>query len=384
MKCFLCGGIEWRFLPIPAEGRSITTSGILTSQALEREQCMSCGLLRKSGERYLGNSRFYEEQYENYYKRPGAARYDGPRYAAMAAWMRASLGDFVPRTILDVGCGAGWSMAATASIFGQATIEGVEPSVANANKARQAGLVVYSTRLGSGQVLPKKYDLIYSNNVLQHVVNPVAFLNDISAHLSSDGYLLLILPDAAEPSNEMLWCDHNFSFRAGDLGLLSKIAGWRMTRWEPNPANDTLLNKQLVIFRKQDACDGREFIPADGYSVAELFDRRVGYLLKWRSLDGKLAERTSGFDRVFNFGASMWTWLLAGYCPTYWSRVRACLVDDEHGFTAGKKVVPIAEVRLTENDCIVLGVNPVNQAAFAENLPSQPAQVVSWSDQIAL
>jgi SAM-dependent methyltransferase len=384
MKCFLCGGAEWRSLPIPTEGRSVTTSGIIISQELEREQCMSCGLLRKAGGQFLGNSRFYEEQYENYYKRPGVARYDGPRYAAMAAWMKAALGEFVPQTILDIGCGAGWSMAATASIFNQAAIQGVEPSAANADKAKQAGFVVYPTRLGSGQTFAKKYDLIYSNNVLQHVVNPMGFLNDITAHLSPDGYVVFILPDAAEPSNEMLWCDHNFSFRATDLALLSRRTGWRMSGWQPNPADNSLLNKQLVILRREGASEVREITPDNGQTAEEMFERRSSYLLKWRALDRELTRRSAGFDRVFNFGASMWTWLLAGYCPTYWSKVKACLVDGERGLSVDKEVIPTEDVSLTEDDCIVLGVNPVNQAAFADRLRGQAARVITWSDQMAL
>jgi len=343
---------------------------------------MKCGLLRRSFGRFLGNTRFYEEQYENYYGRPGAARYDRDRYAAMAEWMKLALDDFKPRSILDVGCGAGWLMAATATHYLHATIEGAEPSLANAEKARKAGFVVYSTRLGSGETLPKKYDLIYANNVLQHVIDPIGFFSDILYHLSSSGRVVFILPDAAEPSNEMMWCDHNFSFRATDLATLAERTGCQVMSWQANPANNNLLNKQLVVLRREGETPGRAPVPQNLHSNEELFTRRSQYLMRWRYLDDELTRRIHGHRRVFNFGGSMWTWLLAGYCPKYWSTVAACLVDGEHGQTVDKKMVPPSEISFGREDCIVLGVNPLNQGRFAERLRSLGPQVITWCDWI--
>lgn len=384
MKCFLCGSDSWRQLPVPADARSITTSGIAICESLEREQCMSCGFLQKSGGNFLGNSRFYEEQYENYYGRPGVQRYDSARYTAMAEWMKSALGKFTPRSILDVGCGAGWSMAATAALYADATIEGVEPSVGNADRARRAGFTVHSMRLRSSPALLKHYDLIYSNNVLQHVVDPIEFLSNVSRQLSPKGRVVLILPDAAEPSNEMLWCDHNFSFRATDMARLAQCTDLEITNWQPNPANNTLLNKQLVVLQKCDVAAVKTNLPQDLYLVEELFKRRAEYFMKWRSLDGELVQRIAGLNRVFNFGGSMWTWLLAGYCPSYWNNIEACLVDGERGQCIGKRVIPTSEIPLSDSDGIVLGINPVNQTIFADKLQSRGARVITWSDWIFL
>lgn len=345
---------------------------------------MTCGLLRRSHGRFLGNSRFYEEQYESYYSRPGAAHYDASRYAAMAEWMKSALGDFAPRSILDIGCGAGWSMMATAALYSGASIEGVEPSLANADKARNAGFVVSSTRLGSEQTPPKEYDLIYANNVLQHVVDPVAFLSEIPRYLSPVAQIVFILPDAEEPCCEMLWCDHNFSFRATDLAALAEKTGFELSLWEPNPANDTLLNKQLVVLNRKGRGNGAAATLQNLYSIEELFDRRSQYINRWRSLNEELARSVSGYDRVFNFGGSMWTWHLAGNCPDYWSQVTACIVDGERGQCVGKRVLPTIEISFNNTDCIVLGINPVNQAKFADRLSGAGVRIITWSDLISI
>src|SRR4051812_26495406 len=147
-SCFICSATEWRPLPVPAPGRSITTAGIIQPSPLEREQCMTCGLLQVGGRRMLGHSRFYEKHYQGYYERPNVERFDRPRYTATTSWLISALdAGFAPGTVLDVGCGAGWSMAAIQGAYPGAVISGIEPSVVNAEKARHAGFEVSQGRL---------------------------------------------------------------------------------------------------------------------------------------------------------------------------------------------------------------------------------------------
>jgi SAM-dependent methyltransferase len=380
-SCFVCSGIEWRSLPVPAPARSITTSGIIRPAPLEREQCMTCGLLQAGGGRMLGHSRFYEEQYQNYYERPSVEKFDRARYAAMAAWMKSALdAGFAPRTILDVGCGAGWSMTATGEIYPGAAIAGIEPSAVNAEKARRAGFEVSQGRLGEADAAGRNYDLIYSNNVLQHVTDPAGFFNDLAGQLADGGRIALVLPDASEPSNEMMWCDHNFSFRPNDVARLATRAGLQVGNWQSNPPDNALLNKQIVILKRQDGSPSPAVIPESRQPADLLFAERAAYMMKWPELDRELTRRAAGHARVFNFGASMWTWLLAGYCPAYWQSVHSCLVDGGSGTCIDKAVASPSDVSFTRADCIVLGINPVNQDGFTARLQALGATVIGWSD----
>jgi SAM-dependent methyltransferase len=382
VNCVVCSSNDWRSLPVPAPGQSVTTSGIIIAEPLEREQCMSCGLLQKKNQRFIGHSRFYEEQYQNYYERPNVERFDRGRYVAMAEWMKSALGgDFMPQSVLDVGCGAGWSMEATQHIYSNATIEGVEPSIANAQKARLAGFDVLATRFGNGTVLPKPYDLIYSNNVLQHVTDLPGYFRDLAANLTADGRIAMILPDATDASNEMLWYDHSFSFRPKDLSALAERIGLRVCGWQSNRSDNRLLDKQIIILTKSDGSQIQADYPER--SSDTLFEQRSLYMSKWQNLDAELIQRSAGHNRVFNFGASMWTWLLAGYCPNYWSSVSACLVDGGNGRCIDKAVISPADSKFVEGDCIVLGVNPVNQADFKKRLRGAGIDIVGWADKIS-
>jgi len=384
VNCVVCSSNDWRSLPVPSPGQSVTTSGIIIAEPLEREQCMACGLLQRKDRRFVGHKPFYEEHYQNYYERPSIERFDRGRYVAMAEWMKSVLGDdFTPRSILDVGCGAGWSMEATRRIYTTASIAGIEPSIANAKKARSAGFEVHSTRFGNGASLSEPYDLIYSNNVLQHVTNLPGYFRDLAANLAAGGFVALILPDATDASNEMLWCDHNYSFRPKDLVALAEPTGLCVHNWQSNPPDNALLHKQIVVLTRADASRVQADVAGNLLPSDALFEQRASYMSNWQKLDGELTRRTAGRKRVFNFGASMWTWLLAAYCPNYWDSVSACLVDAGSGRCMDKPVASPADIEFSEGDCIALGVNPANQAGFEKKLRGLAINIVGWADLIS-
>src|SRR5260370_37261835 len=86
VNCVVCSTDDRRSLPVPSPGQSVTTSGIIIAEPLEREQCIGCGLLQRKDRRFVGGDPFYEAQYQTYYARPGVERVDLVRYVAMSDW----------------------------------------------------------------------------------------------------------------------------------------------------------------------------------------------------------------------------------------------------------------------------------------------------------
>lgn len=380
VTCVVCGASQWRTIPNPVEGRSVTTSGVLLQKSLSRVHCAECGLMTRIDTELLGETDYYEKQYGGYYRRAGAVQYDSPRYLAMARWMHEVLQCADIRTILDVGCGAGWSMRATQQIFPNSSIEGIEPSVSNAELAREAGYTVHSGRIGAeSRDDLGEYDLVYSNNVFQHVLSPVDFLSSVRDRLCKRGLLVLVFPDASRPGDEMLWCDHNYSFMPSHISRIAAKVGLYVVGWQTNPDVVSLHDKQLVVLSKMSGPHisvgrpgTREMSPDD------LYIARHRYVKAWQSVHDYLAGRSTHFPRIVNFGASMWTWLLAGYCPDYWANVDSCTVDDFSGTCIDKEVVPFATMEPRANTGLVLGINPVTHARFAQRLDISQYSVIGW------
>jgi SAM-dependent methyltransferase len=383
VTCHVCGGARWLPIPDPVAGRSITTAGRLLSAPLGKGQCAACGVVQRIHTAFVGDSDYYDAHYAGYYLRSGARVFDAPRYAAMMEWLRAEVADLDPKTILDVGCGAGWAMRALQKHFPGSTIEGVEPSTANADLARQAGFTVYGTRIGDAVGPRKAYALVYASNVLQHVLSPTKFLTALREHVADHGLVVLICPDASRASNEMLWADHNFSFAPEHLGRLATATGFHVTSWRPNPDHESLLDKQLVVLSKDPRPRGpvREETRTR-LDVERLYAARCAYVEGWKATDAHLLRETAACARVFNFGASSWTWLLAAYCPGYWARVESCVVDGFEGVCLDKDVRATASLTLGPGDGMVLGVNPVTQGAFERRLGGRAFKTVRWNHYV--
>jgi len=382
MKCCLCESNLWLPIPDPIDGRSITTAGNLLNQSLSKGHCQQCGLLQRINSAFVGKSDFYEERYSGYYSRAGAQSYDAPRYSVMADWMCAALGSFEPRSILDVGCGAGWTMRTTRERFPVSEIEGIEPSKINADLARQAGFEVHVGKIGEGGGPQKTYDLIYANNVLQHVLSPIEFLDELRGLLSPEGFLILTCPDSSRPSNEMLWVDHNYSYSPYHLMQLAQKTGFHAKTWMKNPDNVTLLDKQLILLSKQNGSPGPELPNIPAWSPEESYKARSHYAESWREIHRFLGAQAKAFSRIFNFGASSWTFLLAGYCPDYWGKVDCCVVDNFSGNCLDKVVKPLSEIEMGSGDGLALGVNPVTQESYARRFQSEGWPIVRWDKYV--
>jgi SAM-dependent methyltransferase len=360
----------------------LTTAGLILDQPLAKAHCSVCGLVQRIGTQFLGNTRYYEERYANYYSRTGASRYDAPRYEVMADWMRRALGDWMPRRVLDVGCGAGWSMLATRTQFPDAHFEGIEPSDDNAAIAESYGFVVHRTRLGHDSSFEGRFDLVYANNVFMHVVQPVEFLRDLRRALAPGGRIVLVCPDSTEATSELLWADHNYSFTPAHVARLADVAGLRVMRWSACPNVVSVLNKQLIVLIDAAELEGPGVeVPAPPEPAA-LYDERHSYLTRWNVLADRLVTDIGSARRVFNFGSSMWAWLLASYCPEYWARVGTVTIDGFDGMCQGKPVQPFEAVDFQATDALVLAINPGSQPEARRRFEGLPASVVAWNDLI--
>lgn len=379
-SCPLCGSSHTVELPSPSRSQSITTAGVVLREPLAKRDCLGCGVVFRRPLDTIDKVQLYLEGYESYFARPGAQTWDRPRYAAMAEWILSVLGTWRPTSVLDVGCGAGWMLAALGSHLPPAKLVGVEPSPANAAVARDRGFEVTQGFLPDVRPTKGPFDLILSTNVMQHVEDPKAFLRAQAEQMSEDGRLVVICPDGSIAGNELLWVDHGFSFRAGHLQWLAAAAGLTVVAQDVRLDGGPLQDKQILVLKRSPEPVVAKSPAAD----RRLHGDRVRYLNDWSRLARYLADhavRAPG--TVLNFGASMWSMLLAGHAPRYWECVESCMVDGADGAFLGKPVQPTGALEPRGNWTIVLGVAPYSQRKLKRRLSSWPCRVVTWADVVS-
>lgn len=99
------------------------------------------------------------------------------------------------RRFLDIGCNYGFALDAARFLYGWDVV-GVEPSLAGRRGAVELGLDIRHEYLTDGTDLGGDFDLILASEVLEHVPDPLAFLQLASRRLSPTGTLVLTTPAA--------------------------------------------------------------------------------------------------------------------------------------------------------------------------------------------
>ena len=385
-KCQVCGSASWIDLPNPNKFQSVTTAGRILNEPLSKSQCKSCGFVQRTKIEFLGLTDYYEHDYATYYERAGTNEFHNKRYLEIVSWMNSYIDDGLKlNRIIDIGCGQGWAMDIVRNLYPHSTIEGLEPSNYNVKVAREKDFQVYEGKLEDTNLMPNSYDLVFSNNVIQHVNNARDFLLQLKGLVTEDGVIVITCPNGAKPNIEILWGDQNFSFLPMNLLNLAKDIGFATTYWVSSEASASLPPAQLLILTNNKnyehlvTDEKQAFIALD-----EIYKKRFDYLSSFEKINAYLIDQISGSESIYNFGASYWSSVLAGYCPGYWEKVTACLVDTASGFEKflGKNILQYDSVIKEKNDALVIGTGPGWHEIIKGRFTGEWDKVISWSSFI--
>lgn len=99
------------------------------------------------------------------------------------------------KTAADVGCGAGLLAEPLARLG--ATVTGLDAAPENIAAAREHALgqgLEIDYRTGGAEALVRRYDLVTSLEVIEHVADPAAFIGALAAAVAEGGLLILSTP----------------------------------------------------------------------------------------------------------------------------------------------------------------------------------------------
>jgi 2-polyprenyl-3-methyl-5-hydroxy-6-metoxy-1,4-benzoquinol methylase len=152
-------------------------------------------------------------------------------------------GNKPPGSFLDVGCGEGFALAWFAAKGWN--IEGIDYSVAGLEAMNPAVLPyvesgdlfeILDRRISGG----KRHDLIWLNNVLEHVLDPIGLLRSLRQLVAPDGMLVVTVPNDGSIYQEFLlksdriphrfWIaipDHLSYFTYESLAKIVEFCGWK-------------------------------------------------------------------------------------------------------------------------------------------------------------
>jgi SAM-dependent methyltransferase len=163
---------------------------------------------------------------------------------------------------LDVGCGLGVMVAAMSRLGMKA--EGVEPSPIAAQKAREAGLIVFCGILEEAKYDSESFDCISMFHVLEHTHDPVELLRECRRILKPGGELIVGVPNYNSLVLGLvgsIWSAldqprHLQHFRPGSIRRTADRAGLRISAIETESLVDHVEGELIGWLRR------RFFIPS--------------------------------------------------------------------------------------------------------------------------
>lgn len=148
-----------------------------------------------------------------------------PRSQKILRWLRQT-GELPPRgRMLDVGCGNGAMLRAFAVEASQWELNGYEPNLTSGSEVLAIPGVceVWSGNLAD---TGGPYDLLTLSHSLEHVEDPIAYLDGLRSHLAPSGRLLIEVPYFPDGPYDLLVADHCTHFTIGILNMVLRRAGY--------------------------------------------------------------------------------------------------------------------------------------------------------------
>lgn len=200
-------------LPEPISGIPVPHTSVLATPA-----CRSCGSLRTRSRGKLPNARvfagsqleeplaggtlyrcldcrflfrhpvFSKETYDELYRRASSTTWDEADRLDQQLVRETLCSLLHSGKVLDVGCGTGSLLAPLSKRF---QTVGIEINADAASKADERGVPIVARDLDELSAVPEEFDAIVACDVIEHVFNPLEFLQRMLAKTAPKGYVVI-------------------------------------------------------------------------------------------------------------------------------------------------------------------------------------------------
>ena len=216
---------------------SILSDSRIMNDRVDNYFCLDTGLFFNASGPRTSVKGFYTDEYDLHSESTESEfkYFDNKKvvgiYDDIANFISGSVEGLVdPLKILDIGCGKGLLLSKLRKHFFNAKLFGIEPS-RNSHKFFQKVLpevTLSESTFEDSPFINKSFNLIVANGVLEHVPDPISFLNDIRNSLDDDGYLYIGVPNFENNPADVFTFDHLTRFTPSSIDLIFKLAGFKI------------------------------------------------------------------------------------------------------------------------------------------------------------
>lgn len=203
--------------------------------------------------------------------------------------------------VLDFGCGTGAALHTFAVHYPEWKLYGAELSTQSlALLQKIPGFVELFTCPPND--IPRDFDLITLFHALEHVLNPVSTLRDLSGRLDEHGVMFVQVPDGTRTPYDLIIADHLLHFSLETLKFASQCAGIEIIE-----LTDAVLPKELSLVARGLSSPSPSLVRPNPGPAIEHVDHQVNWLFAQIQSATTLAQSSPRFG-VFGTSISA-TWL---------------------------------------------------------------------------
>lgn len=170
--------------------------------------CKNCGFVYENP-RWTAQDfdYFYTKEYDQFYRFDENVASQKEQKKSKKMWGRIK--QYINpefHSVLDVGCGLGWSLAYISSQVEGLRIAGIEPSDVCADYlVNKIGAELIDKDVNSDWHIrhTEQFDLIIMRHTLEHLLNPLEVLEQVRTALSPSGIFYVAIPDMMHPAGSL-------------------------------------------------------------------------------------------------------------------------------------------------------------------------------------
>jgi SAM-dependent methyltransferase len=339
INCWICKSSKVLELNI-SEKKSLVTDGTILKQQLSKVQCINCGLFFNSNPIAINN----------YHRSTGNSKWEIQRHKDIAKNISNLIEKIFYKkkiSVLEIGGGNSLTSHFLSKISKKLSVTCLETYTEN--HALKSG--VECLKLNLENYFPKKkFEFVFSVNVIEHVNNPVKHIKYIDKLLSEKSFILLCCPTQTKISYETLFIDHFFHFSEKSFKMIANKAGFVLDK-EFISSWDKFTHCYLLKKAKKQKKIKNRISPITAIKLRKII------VDKFRILDDQLLNKLINFKgNVYLFGAGEFSQIIRCYAPKSFDRFSSLVVSDKKGTRLfNKKINLISDIKLNSG-IIVIGV----------------------------
>lgn len=353
LRCPICLGGKLIKLDFPLK-QSMRSDGFIIGEPLIKHHCPDCGLL-------IGGNGQGEPRY---LRSNGDSPFDLARHQNVAEGLSRLIDGVKHKqrlTIIEVGAANFQTALSLKKINPDYSISALEPHPETLPESNEISTIIKDfLQLEEDD----KFDICYSNQVIEHFKDPIIFLKKSKAILKDTGIIIACCPTFKNVSSELLFSDHFSHFTPDAMAICAERAGLVLASdflsdWDP------LTHVYVFEVRNNSDVQGSK-LPTD-YEPLRL--QRSLLINQWLTEEKKLLEIFESAEKIMIFGAGEFTQLIRAYMPVFWHKVDKILVDNLCGIRDfDKPVLHIEDIQFGDRDSLLIGAQERSRQAIFQKI----------------